>query len=194
MKKASQRDKKKEHLTSGFKKLICILVLLETTWDVIGMIATCKMGSLTSTRIDTAWTPEKIKQIAEEGLKLKPSLANDALSDDDVDVLKAKKYVAECKVAMWIVNQNLKGITLPASAVVEYYSALWGMAPHKQALTTHLGRLTRRQGCKNWLVGFRTRWNLSIGSLPHRPALEPHEIKKKAPKGEPLAASFWASN
>ena len=194
LKKAAQREKKKEHLTAGFKKLICILVLLETTWDVIGMIATCKMGSLTGTRIDTAWTPEKIQEIAREGLKLKPSLANDALSDDDVEVLRAKKYVAECKVARWIVDQNLKGITLPASAVMEYYSTTWGMAPHKPKLTTHLAGLAKKQGGKDWLVAFRRRWNVGIGSLPHRPALEPHEIKNKAPVKKSFAAFLLGSN
>ena len=54
--------------------------------------------------------------------------------------------------------------------------------------------LAKTQGCKDWLLNFKRKWNLDIGSLPHRPSGEPPEIKNKAPTGKPFAASFLTSN
>ena len=54
--------------------------------------------------------------------------------------------------------------------------------------------LAKTQGCKDWLLNFKKKWNLDIGSLPHRPSGEPPEIKNKAPTGKPFAASFLTSN
>ena len=194
LKKAAQRGTKKEHLTAGLKKLICILVLLETSWDAIGAIATCKMALLQGTRSQEPWTPDKIQQVAREGLLLKPSLVEGPLDEEDHEILKAKKWVAELQSTMWIMNQNLKGITLPASAVVKQYMSQWGMGPHKPALTTHLRSVLKQQGQKDWLMQFKRKWHLEVAALPHRPGLQPHQIKDKALKQKWSWAILWKAS
>ena len=122
IKKACQRKQKQEHLTPGLKIMICILVLLETPWNIIAAIATCKMALLQGARCDSPWTIEKLKQVAKDGLQLKPSLVEGPLDDEVHDVFIAKKMLAECKLALWIMGQDVKGITMPARAVIEQYN------------------------------------------------------------------------
>ena len=45
LRKAKWRADKKEHVTPRLRKIIGILVLLETSWEAIAAIATCYMGT-----------------------------------------------------------------------------------------------------------------------------------------------------
>ena len=76
----------------------------------------------------------------------------------------------------------MKGITLPARVVMKHYLDQWGPGPHKLGLTTHVHSVQRKQGQKNWLMQFKKKWRLEVGALPHRPGLQPDEIKDKAVK------------
>ena len=180
LEKTMQRIQQKEYLSKGLKILICSLVLLETPWDIIGAIAACKLGRDLKTHSANPWTAEKIKQVAKEGLALQPDLVNDPLNDELVLVFAAKKWVAECKMTLWILEQNVKGVTMPASMVVQKYVSLWGNGPQKPRVDTHLAMLTNKHSRRNWLQRMRWKWNLQIGKLPHRASLSPEETSNKA--------------
>lgn len=180
LKKAMQRKQTKEYLSNGLKILICSLVLLETPWDIIGAIAACKMGRTFNNHSANPWTAEKIQQVAKEGLALQPDLVNDPLNDEIWLVFVARKWVAECKLTLWILEQNMKGVTMPASMVVQKYMSLWGNGPQKPRVDTHLAMLGNKHSRRNWLQRMRWKWNLHIGKLLHRAGLSPEETSNKA--------------
>ena len=194
LKKACQRKEQQEHLPPSLKIMVCILVLLETPWELIAAVATCKVSLLPEARSDSPWTTEKIKQVAQDGLLLKPSLVEGPLNDELHEVFSAKKMLAECKLAFWIMEQNVKGITMPASTVIEHYIQSWGIADHKPSLTAHLHALGKKQRRKNWLQTFKKKWNLEVGALPHRPDLLPHQITNKVTSNTTVAISFRGRN
>ena len=64
-------------------------------------------------------------------------------------VQRARKWVAECKLACWCLEQNLKGISVPASLAIDHYLSLWGQAPHTERVSKHLNQFVEPSKWKN---------------------------------------------
>lgn len=181
--RARARLKSEECLGAGFKIFICSLVLLEVPWTIIGVIAIAKLKRLARSRSSPEWPPDKIKRIAKYGLKLKPSLTTDINSHNNKESQRARAWVAECKLACWLLEQNFKGISVPASLAVDKYNSFWGMGPHGPMLTIHLKKFTTPKGWKSWMAAFRKTWDFDFASCPRGPTLSSENIRAKALHG-----------
>ena len=168
-----------EHIPPSVKIMVAILVLMTEPWDMIKAIVKCTSGFWRNMRIASAWTIEKIQEVAKDGVKLKPSLLDGQLNNEDVEVFRARRWVAEFKLCLWLLHHNLKGITVPAELVVEEYKRMWGMGPHGARLTQHLWQLLNKPRQKKWCRAFRDKWPINIGCLPRRACLQPSEIEEK---------------
>ena len=179
LKKTIQRYNKTNHLTPGLRILVCILVLLEIPWEIIQAIAVCKLRMQTNSRYATPLTITSLEEIAKGGLLLNPGLVHGPLNDDDTQVFIARKWVMECKLAVWVAQQNLKGVAVPKNFVISEYTSYWGMGPHKANLVSHLSSLGKKNQQMKWLRMLKKKWDLTVSTMPHRPLKSPEELHDK---------------
>ena len=178
--KAAQRDQKEECLGAGFKMFICTLVFLEVPWTIIGAIAVAKLKTLKRSRSSPDWPTEKIRRLAREGLKLRPNLPSTIDEPHNEIVQRARKWVAECKLACWCLEQNLKGISVPASLAIDHYLSLWGQAPHTERVSKHLNQFVEPSKWKKWMQHFKQTWDFRSASCSRGPLLTPEQTTAKA--------------
>ena len=107
--RARNRDRQPEVLGAAFKIMICILVLLEVPWTMIGTIALAYTRRKAKSRSSPEWPADKIKRIARQGLALMSNLPDIIDDFNNPRIHMARKWLAECKLAMWCLQQNLKG-------------------------------------------------------------------------------------
>ena len=67
----------------------------------------------------------------------------------------ARKWLAECKLAMWCLHQNLKGIAVPTALAIDQYMSVWGMGPHVEKVSFHLNQLSQKKRRANWMQHFK---------------------------------------
>ena len=178
-KKATQRIRAPECISGGLKILIATLTFLKTPWGIIRAIAMSHCAKSKCMRIAGEWHNDKLKELAKQGMQLKPNLAHEPLNEKDPMVFAAKRKVAECKLCLMVLHHNLKGVVMPAALVLQEYRRLWGMGPHEQLLTQHLEQLMKKGRRNKWRRAWRHRWQLDVGALPQRASVTPVEIKEK---------------
>ena len=177
--KAFNRLRQEECLGDGFKILMCCLVLLEVPWTIIAAIAVAKLRRCNRSRSSPEWPPEKTQRLAKDGLKLRPSLTTEIDNPSNEVFHSARTWVAECKLAIWVLQQNRKGISVPASLAVDQYLTSWGIGPHAPKVATHLTKFTKQKAWKKWLAMFRQTWGFTFASCPRGPTLAPEAIANK---------------
>ena len=124
----------------------------------------CKIENIKAKSIQPRLAYGKIRRLAREGLKLRPNLPSTIDEPHNEIVQRARKWVAECKLACWCLEQNLKGISVPASLAIDHYLSLWGQAPHTERVSKHLNQFVEPSKWKKWMQHFKKHWILPV---PH---------------------------
>ena len=153
--RARNRDRQPEVLGAAFKIMICILVLLEVPWTMIGTIALAYTRRKTKSRSSPEWPADKIKRIARQGLALMSNLPDIIDDFNNPRIHMARKWLAECKLAMWCLHQNLKGIAVPTALAIDQYMSVWGMGPHVEKVRLHLNQFSHQKRRANWMQHFK---------------------------------------
>ena len=178
-KKARQRDRQKELVGASFKIMICILVLMEVPWTMIGAIALAYMKRLAKSRSKPDWPSDKIKRLAREGLALMPTVVNIIDDSSHRRIQNARKWLAECKLAMWCLQHNQKGIAVPTSIAINHYVSLWGMGPHVEKVSRHLNQFSHFRRRSNWMQRFKRVWDFDLAICGRASSLSADEIANK---------------
>ena len=182
--RARHRDLQEEVLGGAFKIMICILVLLEVPWTMIGAIALGYTKLKTKSRSSPDWPSEKIKRIARQGLALMPNLPHIIDDFNHPQIHMARKWLAECKLAMWCLHQNQKGIAVPTTLAIDNYMSFWGMGPHIEKVRLHLNQFNQKKRRANWMQHFKKVWDFDLSICGRACSLAAAEIATKAPHME----------
>ena len=175
---AEYRLKKSECLGVGFEIFMATLVLLEVPWSLIGVIAVVKLSQYKKRYIG-AWTPEKIQAVAKLGVKAMPALIEDMCYSENMLRHRAETWILESKLALWMMEQNQKGISVPASLAVETYVSSWGMGPHLPRKANRLAKFWKPGKWTTWMARFRSRWGFEFAPCPRGPAISRDDLVKK---------------
>ena len=160
--------------------MICTLVLLEVPWTMIGAIAIAYLKRLRKSKSSSDWPSDKIQRIARDGLKLMPNLPDIIDDSNNAIIQRARKWLAECKLAVWCLHQNLKGIAVPTSLAIDHYVSLWGMGPHVERVRQHLNQFNHPQRRQNWMQGFKRLWDFDLAICGRGGSLSAAETATKA--------------
>ena len=162
------------------KNVLCILVLMHTPWKIIAMIMYVATRFCRTVLKNTFLSTQEIQDLAEEALKTKPQLITQADDINHEETLCAKRWLYEYRLAVWLAEQNLKGIAVPVRMGIDYYLVQWGHGPHQERVTKHLHKFQARKTWKKWMHEFRRQWGFDYASCPKGPALSEPEIADKA--------------
>ena len=178
--KNKTRDQRDEYLGAAFKIMICTFALLEVPWTMIGAIAVAYLKRLSNSKSSPDWPSDKIKRIAREGLALMPNLPNFIDDSNNPGTQRARKWLAECKLALWCVQNNLKGIAVPTALAIDHYVSLWGMGPHVEGVRRHLNQFSHSQRRQNWMQRFKRVWDFDLAMCGRACSLAAAETATKA--------------
>ena len=118
--------------------------------------------------------------IAMETIVAQPTLVENADNLNHSMAICARKWLYECNVALWVIENNKKGIALPPHFVINKYCSQWGMGPHNEKVDRHLGKFRKWRGWKKWMTSFRENWNFKYTICPTMSPLNDDQIRMKA--------------
>lgn len=172
--------------TEKLAHLVATMVLMKAPWSYIAVVAKVCSGTWKQRQLEDEWTADRIKHITQETITVAPALLTQAYDANNPTTHRATTWLAELQLSLWILEQNTKGIAVPAQGVIDHYLASWGMGPHQFKLTTHLHRFTKEGSRRQWTHAFRKRWGFHYAACRHGAPLLLCEIEKKRPSGRTL--------
>ena len=165
-------------MNPSMKRLLCQMVLLHAPWSHIA--AVLRASQLHSRAHEVkSWSKDELKAIVETTLTKRPQMIAQADDMNHKNTIETKRWLNECKLAIWIVEQNHKGISVPSRLAVETYLKEWGMGPHSHRLACHLHQFEHHKKWKRWVFYFRQRWGFAHAVCPKGPPLTAHQIEEK---------------
>ena len=118
--------------------------------------------------------------IAMETIVAQPTLVENADNLNHPITICARKWLFESNVALWVIENNKKGIALPPHFVINKYCSQWGMGPHNEKVDRHLCKFRKWRGWKKWMTSFRENWNFKYTICPTMSPLNDEQIRMKA--------------
>ena len=160
------------------KKLLCIWVLKLVPWKKIRLMLLAHDSR--KKRRSFIWEQEALQQMAIKTIAAQPNLVQQAENINHLLTIRARKWMYECEVALWIAENNKKGIVLPPSFVIDKYTSFWGMGPHIEIIDKHLTKFRKWRGWKKWMCSFRATWKFQYTVCPTIADLTEDQIRTKA--------------
>jgi hypothetical protein len=93
--------------------------------------------------------------------------------------LLAQRVVAEWRAAVWLLQQNNKGIAVPSRALLQQYVLGWQRPLITVEAEEHLLRIQTKRYSAKWLHFFRKRWDIRWKKLPARNPLPADDLRRK---------------
>jgi hypothetical protein len=93
--------------------------------------------------------------------------------------LLAQRVVAEWRAAVWLLQQNNKGIAVPSRALLQQYVLGWQRPLITVEAEEHLLRIQNKRYSAKWLHFFRKRWDIKWKKLPARNPLPEDDLRRK---------------
>jgi hypothetical protein len=91
----------------------------------------------------------------------------------------AQRIVAEWRAAVWLLEQNNKGIAVPSAALLQQYILAWPRPLTTPEAEQHLLRTQSKRYSAKWLHFFRKRWDIRWKKLPARNPLPEDALRRK---------------
>ena len=165
-------------MNPSMKRLLCQMVLLHAPRShIAAVLRACQLHS--RAHEVKSWSKDELKAIAETTLTKRPQMIAQADDMNHKNTIETKRWLNECKLAIWIVEQNHKGISVPSRLAVDTYLKEWGMGPHSHRLACHLHKFDHHKKWKKWVFYFRQRWGFAHAVCPKGPPLTAHQIEEK---------------
>ena len=174
----SARRGASKHMRPQAKHLLCTLILSLAPWKQIAMIFLV-LEARRKKKYET-WSQAEMEQIAMETIVAQPTLVENADNLNHSMTICARKWLYECNVALWVIENNKKGIALPPHFVINKYCSQWGIGPHNEKVDRHLCKFRKWRGWKKWMTSFRENWNFKYTICPTMSPLNDDQIRMKA--------------
>jgi hypothetical protein len=97
------------------------------------------------------------------------------------EAMLAQRVVEEWRTAVWLLEQNAKGIAVPSAALLRRYVLGWPRPLITPEAERHLSCIQRKRYTAKWLHFFRKRWDIKWKKLPARNPLPHDELRRKVP-------------
>ena len=108
-----------------------------------------------------------------------PTLRAKTLAQGKQETLLAQRVLAEWRTALWLLEQNNKGIAVPSAALLQRYVVAWPRPLSTVEAEKHLLRVQRKRYTAKWLHFFRKRWEIRWKKLPSRNPLPADDLRRK---------------
>ena len=95
------------------------------------------------------------------------------------EAMLAQRVVEEWRTAVWLLEQNAKGIAVPSAALLRRYVLGWPRPLITPEAEQHLLCIQRKRYTAKWLHFFRKRWDIKWKKLPARNPLPHDELRRK---------------
>jgi len=126
------RGHERYFISSGTRDLIGMMSLLEAPYHLIVSIAELKSKAVLRQRVHGSWNPDLVKRLSREAVEKRPAILVEAQDPQNPLTFKATRMLTESKLALWLTEQNAKGIAVPTSLLRLKYVEMWGMGPHAE--------------------------------------------------------------
>jgi hypothetical protein len=167
------------HIMWPVKKIITMLALLDATRDTIGIVMGLPRHSRITRHLKLPLMLDQICGIVQETLTAWPNFVLEAQSIHPHVRLHCQRQLNECRTAMWLLEQNKKGIAVLPRLALEYYVRLWGCRPYTKLVEEHLSKFNNALFNKKWYRMFRVNWNFDYAKMPVETALAKDDIDRK---------------
>ena len=156
------RGHERYFISSGTRDLIGMMSLLEAPYHLIVSIAELKSKAVLRQRVHGSWNPDLVKRLSREAVEKRPAILVEAQDPQNPLTFKATRMLTESKLALWLTEQNAKGIAVPTSLLRLKYVEMWGMGPHAEKTEKHLAMFRRpTSSTPTWCLRFRRKWQFS---------------------------------
>ena len=187
-KQQAKREGQAGVLQEGLQRTIAMLVLLGAHWDCIRAVVTVKTARLKVASGDgSKLTDADIQELAKDICERKPAFANTADNSEDAFQLKTCKVWRQWRTTQWLFLQNLKGIAMPPSLVMQHYRSLWGHGPHGPRVTKHMDEFKAKNYRRQWMARLRKLWGFKYSKLPASAPMT-EEVKRQKAARDRLGA------
>ena len=181
MKKARYRAKHRSLMTPRTERVIYSMVRMGAPWQCIQSTAAILRDRK---KERTEWCGlldvVELQRIASDVHNRMNPLQRREVEDPSNELhVTAKSHCIRWTTAQWVVEQNMKGVTIPSDLVVAKYVAAWGARPHVLGVSRHIDQLSNVNFRKKWLRALRRDWNFKYGALPLRGVVGDGEIGRK---------------
>ena len=195
---AKQKEKRQSRanvLPDGLQKILAMLVLLGAHWDCIRAMVSVKADKLKVTSVDgKALSTEEIQKLAKSYCDKNPAFPHTADNHEDAFQMQVSKLWRQWRTGQWLFLQNLKGISMPPSLVMEHYRSMWGHGPHGPRVTKHLDEFQSKAYKRQWMSRFRKLWGYQYSKMPASAPMTDEMKKQKACSDKPAARSAQSSS
>ena len=93
-------------MNPSMKRLLCQMVLLHAPWShIAAILRACQLHS--RAHEIKSWSKDELKAIVETTLTKEPQLITQADDMNDEGTIRTKRWLNECKLAIWILEQTI---------------------------------------------------------------------------------------
>ena len=170
--------KTKYTLSSSVRALLCNLILMHVPWTAIAVILWVAIKKNKKQK-EYGFKPEELQKVAEDTIHKNPNLVLQASDMNNLLTIRAKAWKHEFDLALWLLIQSKKGISVPPRLAVHQYLSYWGMGPQPEQVTKHLKTFETHQAWKHWMSRYRTKWGFDHAICPKGSALDTDQMKEK---------------
>ena len=180
IRKQCQRTKRGECIGPKLRQKVAALAILGAPWDCI-RATVVKMGRISGRHVvPAAELSDAFLQDVIRRALVKDKVSADVVTDPASSLhLAATRLWYEWCCAMWVVRQNMKGVSVPSKLLLKHYYQLWPMGPHAESVQHHLDQMKNMNTKKRWLTRFRRSWGFSYSKLPAAAPMTKEQIDSK---------------